>query len=217
MEAIVKRQPLSRAKVAEAALALVDRDGLEQLSMRKLAASLGVEAMSLYNHVRNKDDLESELCEMLNSQIVSEYHAAGGETWQARARSMSLAYFRVGTAHPNAFPLLSDRPASRMADVLVLSECVHIFLDAGLSIEQASVAFHAAAAWLVGAVEQEIGLIRRVVAGEGFKADDLPSELAFLPVFRDQCFANTPEWRFDAGFEILLAGVEAFVAQARQD
>lgn len=214
MQATVKRQPLSRAKVAEAALALVDRDGLDQLSMRRLAADLGVEAMSLYNHVRNKDDLENELSELLNANVLAEYHRGGGETWQARARSMALAYFKVGMAHPNCFSLLSERPAARHADVLVLSECVRIFLDAGLTVEQASTGFHTAAAWVVGAVEQELRLICRIRAGEGFNEADLPPELGFLPAFRDRCIGDSPEDRFRQGLDILMVGIEAFVARS---
>ena len=51
------RSPLTRERVLRTALAMVDKGGLEALSMRKLAAELGVEAMSLYNHVDNKDDV----------------------------------------------------------------------------------------------------------------------------------------------------------------
>lgn len=213
METTAKRQPLSRAKVAEAALSLVDREGLDQLSMRKLAASLGVEAMSLYNHVRSKDDLENELSEFLNAKVLAEYQSSVGPTWQERARAMALAYFKVGMAHPNAFSLLSEHPASRHADVLVLSECVRVFLDAGLTVEEASSGFHAAAAWVVGAVEQELRLMSRIRAGEGFKDAQLPSELAFLPAFRDQCIGHTPEERFTAGLDIIMVGLESFVAQ----
>ena len=54
---VTERAPLNRALIAETALSLIDERGLDQLSMRKLGAELGVEAMSLYNHVANKDDL----------------------------------------------------------------------------------------------------------------------------------------------------------------
>ena len=60
-----RREPLNRERVLRAALALADEAGVESLSMRKLAKELGVEAMSLYNHVANKDDLLDGLVDLV--------------------------------------------------------------------------------------------------------------------------------------------------------
>ena len=64
-----RRQPLSRERVLRAAVALADEGGFESLTMRKLAKELGVEAMSLYNHVANKDDLLDGMIDIVFSEI----------------------------------------------------------------------------------------------------------------------------------------------------
>ena len=64
-----KRRPLSRRRVLEAAVRFADREGLEALSMRRLGAELGVEAMSLYNHVPNKDALLDGMVEVLLGEL----------------------------------------------------------------------------------------------------------------------------------------------------
>ena len=69
METAAIRTPLSRERVTTAALLLIDADGLDALSMRKLGAALGVEAMSLYNHVANKDDLLDGMVDLVVSEI----------------------------------------------------------------------------------------------------------------------------------------------------
>ncbi len=67
---VTERAPLNRALIAETALSLIDERGLDQLSMRKLGAELGVEAMSLYNHVDNKDDLLDAVADRLYERIL---------------------------------------------------------------------------------------------------------------------------------------------------
>jgi AcrR family transcriptional regulator len=64
-----KRAPLTRERVLHAALALADAHGVEALSMRRLAQELGVEAMSLYNHVANKDDLLAGVVDLVANEI----------------------------------------------------------------------------------------------------------------------------------------------------
>ena len=64
-----KRKPLSRERILEAGLALADEDGIDALSMRKLGQSLGFEAMSLYNHVANKDDLLDGMLDLVLAEM----------------------------------------------------------------------------------------------------------------------------------------------------
>src|SRR6187549_3482029 len=104
------RTPLTRERIATAALGLVDREGLDALSMRKLGAALGVEAMSLYNHVQNKDDLLDALSELLHQQILASYDPPADSTWRERARAMAFAYWRLAQDHPNAFAIVGARP-----------------------------------------------------------------------------------------------------------
>jgi AcrR family transcriptional regulator len=209
------RTPLTRDRVAEAALARIDADGLESLSMRKLGADLGVEAMSLYNHVRNKDALLDLVGELLTTRILARYDATAPGGWQPRARSMATAWWDVGREHPNAFTVVADRPMSGPAGVEMLAACMRIFTDDGYSIEDAVRAFQTAGAWVIGIVQQEINMIARLLAGGGFAAADIPPQYAALVDFQRICIDTPADVRFQRGLDILLAGIAAELGPRR--
>jgi AcrR family transcriptional regulator len=211
---VAARTPLNRARIAEAALALIDADGLDALSMRKLGAALGVEAMSLYNHVRNKDDLLGAVTDLLHERVLELFAPPPGATWQVRARAMAGAYWRVGREHPDAFGLLVDKPVESLTGMQLLAACIALFTDAGFSLENATIAFQTAAGWLVGTIEQELGLMEALGRGEGFVADDVPPGLRPLVAFKRTCTASTPDDRFSQALDVVLAGIEARLAPA---
>jgi AcrR family transcriptional regulator len=113
--AFTDRLPLTRQRVADAALTFIDAHGLEGLSMRKLGAELGVEAMSLYNHVANKADLLDAVAETLYRDVLAAYGEPSGD-WKVHARALCHAYVAVAAAHPRAVSLLIT-PASGSASV----------------------------------------------------------------------------------------------------
>lgn len=93
------RSKLSRERVLEAALALLDQGGVEALSMRNVAAKLGVEAMSLYRHVENKDDLFAGVADLVLSEVqVPEPGTPWREAMRRRAHSARGVFLR----HPSA-------------------------------------------------------------------------------------------------------------------
>jgi AcrR family transcriptional regulator len=203
------RTPLTRDRVAEAALARIDADGLDALSMRKLGADLGVEAMSLYNHVRNKDALLDLVGELMLTRILDRYDPTIPGGWQPRARSMATAWWDVGREHPNAFTVVADRPMSGPVGVEMLAACMRIFTDDGYSVEAAVRAFQAAGAWVIGVVQQELNMIARLVEGGGFSDDEVPPQYAALVEFKHICIETPPDVRFQRGLDILLAGIAA--------
>jgi AcrR family transcriptional regulator len=107
------REPLSRDRVMRAAVVLADRLGIASLSMRRLGQELGVEAMSLYNHVAGKEDLFDGILEL----VLDEIDANGdgdGRTWKAALRERAVALRAMLLRHPWATGLLeSRRPTSR--------------------------------------------------------------------------------------------------------
>jgi AcrR family transcriptional regulator len=96
---------LSRTRILRSALALADREGLEGLSMRKVAQGLGVQAMSLYNHVANKDDLIDGMVELVVGEMaVPEV----GKEWKGEMRRRAIVAHGVLLRHPWALiPLMS--------------------------------------------------------------------------------------------------------------
>jgi AcrR family transcriptional regulator len=91
------RIPLSRERVLDAAIRLADEGGLESLTMRKLAAELGVEAMSLYHHVANKADVVAGSVD----RVVGEFVLPGGEkNWETAIRTCAVSAHEALLRHP---------------------------------------------------------------------------------------------------------------------
>lgn len=101
-----RRPGLTRSGITEVALALADAGGVESLSMRALARELGVEAMSLYNHIRNKDDLLDAMVDTVVGRI--DLPSTNGN-WQNELRRRAHSMRNVFLAHPWAPPLIVGR------------------------------------------------------------------------------------------------------------
>src|SRR5438093_245753 len=100
------RTPLSRERVLRAAIALADEGGIEALSMRKLARELGVEAMSLYNHVANKDEILDGIMDV----VANEAELPSGEAdWKTAIRQSAISTRDVFLRHPWACSLSMSR------------------------------------------------------------------------------------------------------------
>src|ERR1041384_52855 len=101
---------LSPDRIRSVALEIIDRDGLDGLSMRKLAASLGVQAASLYGHVRTKDQLLNDIA----SSILSSVDVSGFEVdWRVGLAQCARSYRAALSSHPNIVPFLAYGPAGR--------------------------------------------------------------------------------------------------------
>jgi len=96
------RTPLSRDRILDTALVLADEDGVEAISMRKLAERLGFEAMSLYRHVSNKGDLIDGMLD----RVVAEWELEHGGAWQTQVRAIAVSVYASLRRHRWAAPLL---------------------------------------------------------------------------------------------------------------
>jgi len=124
------RRTLNRERVLAGALALVDREGLDALTMRGLGQELGVEAMSLYNHIANKDAILDGLCELMLGEMVA--GTAPSDDPREATKNGLRALRAVALRHPRAFPLLATRPIGAYAATRRVSErALQRFLDAG--------------------------------------------------------------------------------------
>ncbi|MCG8914232.1 TetR/AcrR family transcriptional regulator C-terminal domain-containing protein [Actinokineospora sp. PR83] len=113
---------LSRTRIREHALEVVDAAGLDGLSMRKLASGLGVQAASLYSHYRTKDELLQDVADSVMSTVdVSDF---AGTDWQAGLRTWARSYRAALAAHPNLVPVLAAGPARRET-ALQRADAVH--------------------------------------------------------------------------------------------
>ena len=121
--------PLTREAIAEAALALIDADGLESLSMRRLGAALGVEAMALYHHFENKGKLLDAVMERLLDE--TELPERGAMRPLARIRRFVESYRRIAINHPHAFILLTYRRFNTERTFELYEKFLEALADAG--------------------------------------------------------------------------------------
>lgn len=96
------RTPLTRERILAAALSLVEREGPAALSMRRLARDLGVEAMSLYNHVGGKAEILDGLAELF--LIAIELPPERGDSWEDRIRALARAFRKAALANQRQPP-----------------------------------------------------------------------------------------------------------------
>jgi AcrR family transcriptional regulator len=113
---------LSRQRIVEAALALVDSEGLEALSTRRLAAELGVQGPSLYNHFATKDDILDAAADAVTGQVDISYLSE--MPWPAGLRRWGHLYRAALSAHPNIVPFLVQGPRRRPA-ALAMADAVY--------------------------------------------------------------------------------------------
>ena len=149
------RTPLNRERVVRAAVAFADDAGLEALSMRKLGQRLGVEAMSLYNHVANKDDLLDGMIDVVFAEIDLPATDAG---WRTAMRQRAGAVREALARHPWATGLMELRtkpgPASLRHHEAVL-DCLR---HAGFSVQDATHAYWILDSYIYGFAIQEASL-----------------------------------------------------------
>ncbi len=132
------RIPLNKQRVLGAAVALADRGGLGSLSMRKLALELGVEAMSLYHHVANKDEILDGIVDVVFSEIDL---PSGQADWKAAMRRRAISAREALLRHPWAIGLMESRVQPGPATLRHHDEVLGSLRQAGFSIEMAAHAY----------------------------------------------------------------------------
>ncbi len=209
-----KPRPLNRERILNAALAMADADGLAALSMRKLGQRVGVEAMSLYNHVANKDELLDGLLDLVIAEIAL---PAPGEPWREgmyrRVHSAREMFLR----HPWALQLMETRKNPGPAHLRYYDAVIGCLRESGFSLELTAHAFAVLDSYLFGFVLQEFKLQTEL----GGVVDELATEMAQkLPVDVYPYFSEMVAWhaakpgyrfgdQFDWGLALVLDGLAA--------
>jgi AcrR family transcriptional regulator len=141
------RKPLSRERVLLVALDVADRDGLEGLSMRRLGQELGVDAMALYRHVRNKDDLLDGIVEVIVGQIG---RVAPRDDWKGSLREQVMAARGVMLRHPWARQVMEDRGTAGAATIGYIDGILAILHGGGFSLDLAHHTLHLLGSRILG-------------------------------------------------------------------
>lgn len=141
------RLPLSKERVLRAAVKIADESGLESLTMRRLAEDLGAEAMSLYYHVANKEDVLDGIAEAVVAEIndvVSGIDApSAGANWKTAVRRRILAAREVLLRHPWAPRVFETRTSTSLAVLLYYDGLLALLRDGGFSYDTIHHALHA--------------------------------------------------------------------------
>ena len=150
------RIPLSKERVLNAAIAVANQGGIEALTMRKLAQELGVEAMSLYYHVANKDQVLDGIVEVVVGEInaaVSQVEASAGD-WKVAMRMRILSAREVLLRHPWAPGVIETRFTMNPAVLTYFDELIGIFRSGGFSYDLAHHALHALGSRALGFTQE---------------------------------------------------------------
>lgn len=149
------RPPLTRERALATAVALADAEGLGSLTMRRLARELGIEAMSLYHHVANKDEILDAMMDMVFAEI--ELPPAGAD-WKAAMRERASSARAAMTRHPWAIGIMGSRSAAGPATLRHHDAVLGACRAAGFSIQMAAHAFSLIDSYVYGFVLQEVNL-----------------------------------------------------------
>jgi AcrR family transcriptional regulator len=150
------RVPLSRERVLRAAVELADAGGgLGSLTMRRLGEVVGVEAMSLYNHVAGKGDLLDGMVDLVFSEIQL---PSAGSDWRTAMRQRAISARHVLSRHPWAIGLMESRTSPGPATLRHHDAVLGILRQGGLSVELAAHAFSVLDSYIYGFALQEASL-----------------------------------------------------------
>jgi AcrR family transcriptional regulator len=209
------REPLTRERILACALQLIDRDGLEELSMRRLAAELDVSAMSLYNHVPNKEAVLEGVTEVLLREI--ELTEMEGLDLETGLKAGLRSFRRVLLDHPNALTLIETRPIVTPDALKPIELSLATLRRAGFSPDDA-----VRAHWmLVGYTIGHVGFqVNSPIADPSRVQDEIAMRRQTLPVEQFpnlfECLRMAIEGDFDAAFEFgldaIFAGLKAKLA-----
>jgi AcrR family transcriptional regulator len=206
-----RRRPLTRDRVLWAAIRLADEGGLEAVSMRKLGQSLRVEAMSLYKHVANKDDILDGIADLVTSDFEMPSIDAD---WKTAIRRSAISAHQVLLGHPWASSLIESRRNAGPARLRYLDAVIGVLTAAGFAVPMVMRAIMALDSHTYGFVLQELAWpfddedVPEVAAtlARGLPAGEYPNLLAMA-----EMVATAPGGvpvDFEFGLDLILDGLE---------
>ncbi len=209
------RGRLTKDKIIQAAMKIMDEEGLDAVTMRRVAREVGVEAMSLYNHVRDKEDLLDGVC----SCVMRDFQLPEDQAdLYASARDIAHEWRRILKSHPNVMSLFAERqkPLSDPKALIPIEIALEILGRLGLNQLDTVKAFHVFGGYIMGFVMMEVGQMFGSSAFRGdtpsarelarsLPVDEFPALAASLAIMAD-C---DPDEQFDFGLDLLLAGLQS--------
>lgn len=225
------RARLSRDLIVRSALAYIDSQGAQKLTMRSLGSALGVEAMSLYRHVSGREDLLEGVVAQMMQGLEEDLDSELSETWQGYLQTFAHQVRAVAVAHPHAFPLVATRhPAAPwlrppLRSLSLVENFLSTLIDHGFTPDGAVHAYRSFSSFLLGHL-----LLESVVLGaqtspvefaldEGearISEDDAELDLEDFPTverLRAALSEDHAKAEFEIGLEALIERIELHISQ----
>lgn len=212
-----RRSPLTKDDVFAAALAIADRDGLDAVTMRSVADALGVQAMSLYHHVANKDAILDGLADLVFAEVA--VPEAAGASWRPPLRARMVSLHDALGRHPWALPVLESRTSPGPVSLQQHEACLAVLRAGGFTITNALLTFAVLDAYVFGFAVQEQALPfvddaaadAEVVAGYAAMAEHLPHMMEAI------VHVGGPDWsfsdQFEPGLDLVLDAITPLAAR----
>jgi len=215
------RVALNRIQVLAAAVEIADERGIGAVTMREVASRLGVEAMSLYNHVANKDDILDGMVDFVIEQVEL---PSGVDGWREAMRRRAVSAHQVFARHPWLPMLVDSRETSGPSRMLYLDWVLGTLMKAGFSLEGAARAFSLLDSYLYGFGIQQFNMSADTDASPEEMAKAI---LASIPAetypYLHRMASHAMESGYDAdadfdfGLELILDGLERFLDKPLSD
>jgi AcrR family transcriptional regulator len=205
--------PLNRERVVRGAVSFADENGIEPLTMRKLAEAVGVKAMSLYNHVANKEDLLDGMIDVVFGEIEL---PSARDSWKTAMRRRAIAVHAALSRHPWAIGLMESRASPGPATLRHHDAVIGCLRNAGFSLALTAHAYALLDSYIYGFAMQERGL--------PFDTPEQTSQLAqvMLAQFPSDSYPHLAEFtvghvlqpgydfrdEYEFGLELVLDGLE---------
>jgi AcrR family transcriptional regulator len=209
------RVPLSRERVLQAALALADEGGVEAVSMRRLGQALGVEAMSLYKHVADKEAILDGIADLVMDEVEG---PSPNLEWRASIRRSVISAYGALRRHPWAGAVLESRLNPGPARLRYLDAVVGVLRGAGFDTLTVAHAFMAIDSHTYGFTLQELALPFDAASAAGVAeemaarvfADGYPN----LAAMAELAMSGAQLLDFEFGLDLLLDGLERLLPEA---
>jgi AcrR family transcriptional regulator len=210
------REPLTRERILQAAVALSDESGVESLSMRRLAQELGVVPMALYKHVAGKEELLDGMIDVVVAEIDPPIE---GADWKTTMRERILSARRALLRHPWASSVLESRGEPTPIVIGYIDSMMGVFLAGGFSVDLMHHAMHVMGSRIIGFSQELFDDTASMPADEAAEmwtklAEYYPSIAKLIPVAIDTHEGPVvgggcdDQFEFEFALDLVLDGLE---------
>lgn len=216
--------PLSRERIVTAAIDLIERQGADAVSMRRIATELDCGVMSLYNHVPSKGALLDEVARRVMSGI--EFTATPGASWQDQVRAQARAFRAIARRYPRCTMVVVSRPTTSAAGLRPVENALGTLHEAGFGGAEAVLIMRAFVGFIIGSLLREVGATPALGDARasylGQAADQAAGQPGFDPAEFPQVTSlhaeltqHDPDADFEFGLDLLVHAIAALLPEAR--